>query len=607
MSTDTNVFIRGYALHSYERLILIKNKISFGGLWELDNYYYVSIKFGFEIDDSALLELRSWFHDSCRVIGTPVEIVRQPPPGAMLVPPRTASELARLHGFPLTSDEMNAELRNVLPRNFPKFGVYSDHGGLRVEVDRVLTEDFRCELDIALADLGFDVEVEVVVKGGGAAKKTMPENLNFYSSAGISKPSAPLREAMEQDQDLWTDSRLQLFSEGITDRHKFLDCPLAREENSCFVNSVVVMPGNLRGYLTLYKVVWVALPAADYINSMLSAFKVSESELVALAVMGRVGFVLPGNTLTYPVGLLAKIIEATPRSVIFSKRLAAASIAESRRRNPLLFPALNNEERRSLMDVLGGFPEGESLDLSNVFIDHFAETWPSLEFNFNKLGAMAMMQNGLSKIAIGIAKKFHGVDLGFQMQMCMASVEWAAALGATYSPSKSSDFNEQPYAEFAGSMLTGVRSEKIISPVSDMDVLVEGLLCLDNDAPVLEVAEVFTGSDISSLQKLLQSNKEESIDLVGYVNSLNAKVRKFERDQKKVQSRDCIGLLSALVGALPTGGIVTFIPVTIWVLQRLFLQSDSFAPGPITDWLRAKNSWTSSDVVLLSRLRKNMS
>ena len=188
----------------------------------------------------------------------------------------------------------------------------------------------------------------------------------------------------------------------------------------------------------------------------------------------------------------------------------------------------------------------------------------------------------------------------------MASVEWAAALGATYSPAKNLDFNEQPYAEFAGSILTGVRSETIISPVSDMDVLVEGLLCLDNDAPILEVAEVFTGSDITSLQQLMRSNKEKGVDIGDYIKSLNIKVRRFERDQKKVQSRDCIGLLSALVGALPTGGIVTFIPVTIWLLQRMVLQPDSFAQGPISDWLRAKNSWTSSDVVLLSRLRKNM-
>lgn len=601
------MFIRGYALHSYERLILKKNKVSFGGLWELDNFYYISIKSGFDIGESDFLELNDWFHESCRVIGTPVEIVRMPPVGAVLVPPRTASELARLHGFPLTSSEMNTELRNALPRNFPRFGIYSDHGGVRVEVERELSEDFKCELDIALANLGFDVEAEVIVKGPVSAQGYNSESVSFHTdNSRLNTPSSPMRVAMEQDQDLWTDSRLELFSEGVTDRHRFLACPLAKEENACFVNSAVVMPGNLRGYLTLYKVVWIALPAADYIASVLSAFKVSESELVELAILGRVGFVLPGNPATYPLGLLAKIVEAAPQSVIFSKRLAAASIAESRRRNPLLFPALNNEQRRSLLDVLGGFPEGPSLDLSSLFVDHFAETWDSLEFNFNKRGAMAMMQNGLSKIAIGMAKKFHGVDLGFQMQMCMASVEWAAALGATYSPAKSSDFNEQPYAEFAGSILTGVRSESIISPVSDMDVLVEGLLCLDNDAPILEVAEVFTGSDVASLQQLMRSNKEKGVDLVDYVNSLNVKVRRFERDQKKVQSRDCIGLLSALVGALPTGGVVTYIPVTIWLLQRMFLQPDSFAQGPIFDWLRAKNSWTSSDVVLLSRLRKNM-
>ena len=282
---DTNVFIRGYALHSYETLILKKNKVSFGGLWELDNFYYISIKSGFDIGESDFSDLNFWFHESCRVIGTPVEIVRAPPPGAVLIPPRTAAELARLHGFPFNAREMNAELRNVLSRDFPSFGIYSDHGGVRVEVDQELTEDFRCELDIALANLGFDVEAEVVVKRQVSAPSSKAKDfILLNNNAKLNAPSTPMRMAMEKDQDLWTDSRLELFSEGVTDRHKFLDCPLAKEESSCFVNSVMLMPGNLRGYLTLYKVIWIALPVEDYVDSVLLAFKVSESELVELEI-----------------------------------------------------------------------------------------------------------------------------------------------------------------------------------------------------------------------------------------------------------------------------------------------------------------------------------
>lgn len=602
---ESNVFVRGYAQESYERLILQKHTIFFDGLWELDGWYYVLIgEASMSLTDSEFADLVSWFDESCRVIGTPVKIVKNLPIGSVSIPARSSAQLSQYHGVPFTTPEFNKLLKTLLSKDFPRFGVYSDHGGIRLVVESAITAEQHAEVDITLANLGFDVEAEIVVKESAWTKDNDAKSLQKKGAAN-SFP-AVLRLALEEDEDFWVDSRFSLFAEGNIDRHCFLESKLSREVCSCFVNSTALTPGNLRGYLTLYKVVWIALPLDTYVEAVFKGFNVNEGELLELAVMGRVGFVLPGKAPMYPIGFLSKLLEAAPKSVIFSKRLAAASIAEARRRNPLLFPNLNNVERKSVLDLLSGTDYLGANELSEVFVQHFSEVWPSLEYSFNDLGALGMMRNGLSQIAAGIAKKYHAIDLGPEIQASMASVEWAAALGAVYSPIKTPSFDEGPLAEFSGSIMTGVNQESIVAPVCDMNTLIEGLLCLDNDAPVIEVAEVFIGSDVLSLQKIIQENSASGVALSEYVRVLNGKVKRFERNQSKVQKLDLLGLAGGISAIASTSGIASFVPIGAWVLQKIFMQSDSFAQGPVLDWVRAKSFMTTQDVVLVSRLRKKM-
>lgn len=238
--------------------------------------------------------------------------------------------------------------------------------------------------------------------------------------------------------------------------------------------------------------------------------------------------------------------------------------------------------------------------------------WPSLEYSFSNLGAIGMVRNGLSRVAEGIAKEHHGIELGSIIYETMASVEWAAALGAAYSPIRTKEFNEGPLAEFSASIMTGVKQQNFIAPVCDMNVLINGVLCLDNDAPIHEVEEAFKGPDQLLLQKLIYEHADSNDTLMDYVNDLNIKIKKFEKNQKKMQKMDLLGLVSAasaIAGTIAAPAAIAaaaYIPVSAWVLQKVFLQSDSFAQGPILDWIRAKSSMTTQDAVLISRLRHKM-
>jgi hypothetical protein len=194
----------------------------------------------------------------------------------------------------------------------------------------------------------------------------------------------------------------------------------------------------------------------------------------------------------------------------------------------------------------------------------------------------------------------------------MASVEWAAALGAAYSPIRTNEFNEGPLAEFSASIMTGVKRKRLIAPVCDMNILVDGILCLNNDAPISEVVEAFKGSDLLLLQKVIYEHANCDEALSFYINNINAKIKKFEKSQKNLQRMDLLGLVSAasaIAGTIAAPSAVAaaaYIPISAWILQKVFMQSDSFAQGPILDWIRAKSSMTTQDAVFISRLRQKM-
>lgn len=423
-------------------------------MWELEGSYYVLIgEASINLTDQELTNLVSWFDESCRIIGTPVKIVKALPIGSVSVPARSSSQLSQYHGVPFTTPEFNKLLKTLLSKDFPRFGVYSDHGGIKLVVESAITTEQHAEVDITLANLGFDVEAEIIVKPSAWTEDNGANT--FIKNDAVNTLPTALRLALEEDEDFWVDSRLSLFAEGSIDRHRFLESILAEEVCSCFVNSTALIPENLRGYLTLYKIVWIALPLAASTEAVFKGFNVNESELLELAARGR-------------------------------------------------------------------------------------------------------------------------------------------------------DFDEGPFAEFCGSIMTGVKQESIIAPVCDMSTLIEGLLCLDNDAPIIEVAEVFDGSDMLSLQKLIQENSVSNVDLSEYVKSLNGKVKRFERNQNKVRQLDLVGLAGGFATIASTSGIASYVPIGAWVLQKIFMQSDSFVHGPVLDWIRAKAYMTTEDVVLVSRLRKKM-
>ncbi|MCQ9136839.1 hypothetical protein, partial [Streptomyces hilarionis] len=96
-------------------------------------------------------------------------------------------------------------------------GVYSDHGGIKLVVESAITTEQHAEVDITLANLGFDVEAEIIVKPSAWTEDNGANT--FIKNDAVNTLPTALRLALEEDEDFWVDSRLSLFAEGSIDRH----------------------------------------------------------------------------------------------------------------------------------------------------------------------------------------------------------------------------------------------------------------------------------------------------------------------------------------------------------------------------------------------------
>jgi hypothetical protein len=98
-------------------------------------------------------------------------------------------------------------------------------------------------------------------------------------------------------------------------------------------------------------------------------------------------------------------------------------------------------------------------------------------------------------------------------------------------------------------------------------VLIDGLLALDSDVPVVEIDETFTQRDRDRFKGLFSNLGNGSEEVADTIKLLNDKVRKFERREERLKHHEVFGVL---------------------------------------DWLRGTITITSGDAVLVSRLRRTL-
>jgi len=603
-----------YARSGYESLILKQPHIRFEGLWEVGGrYYIVCPSLDSEPKSSSGRPISDWFHNECRIVGSPVSLVNKIPEGAIKIPERTAVELSLLHGEPLTVFEVYREISNSLPRTFPLLGVSSPGGNLIIEVSRRLSDEEVGELDIVLSNYKIDIEYDIKVKCGAIRCEDKWEVSNPNASANSldllpvrslqSSLPATVASAYEEDEEFWIDNRVSLLSSNDLRREDVLPDAFMKGA-SCLIDATVFDTNNLRAYLPIYRRLIIVMPLKKHLDKALNGFGVSKKEIIELVSRGRVQFVLPQPIQRYDAGFIAEIKSARSSAVLLSRRLSIASVIETRSRVPFLYPALGSAERRALIEAFSSVKNIKIGGIARVLGKSLGVAWSGMERNLSARGAMGTMTHGVGPLLGELAHGMTGRDLTLEITTSSMSVEWAAALRSTYFPVETNDYSSYAAANLCASLYSGVRNSPTVNPVKDFQSFVTGILTLDNDAPILELDSALTSRDTDQLADLLNRahSQEERQSLI---DKMNGKIRQYESVDARLKRLDIFSLGGAVAGVI-TGN--AYISLGVWIVQYILAKADPSIDfgGRMLDWARAVNTHTSADVVLLSRIRNKV-
>jgi|GEM_PF-3436492 len=620
-----------YARWSYEQLIVQQPHIRFEGLWRDGFRHYIVCP---DVQSAQTLKgesLRAWFHHKCRAITAPVEIVDTPSPSTERVPERTVSERAVLAGVPRNIRQTLTDLSLALPREFPQFTLDNPGAEVHLVTPKPLTEEERSTARNTYKSLGQHGALQFVVDPNrdpqaDEYRYDLPvlQNGDIDLIPSRRLPSSfgrDLRFLVEEDDDTWVSTREALFSNADLSSRTLLPKEWLPKKLSCVVDASVFPPENIRTYLSLYDVVQLALPLESAFEKNCQALGLSAKELELLVQSGRVKLLLPQAVDRYPVKWLASVAESAPENLLFSRRLATLTVADARRRIPLLYPPLCPADRHALLHAMasgaGELVGAADQDRFLSFVGDLGEAWSSAELAVQSRGAMGTSALGVGRIAGAIYEGITGRDIRLELWSAAQKVEWAAALGSHVFPSTSGGYDEANACDLIAGIYGDTVGAPIVKPHNSLSAITD-LLALDSSVSVVDFAREFASSDINRLRELVHKLATENVDpdyLAAAIENYNREVRAYERRPDQLKAVNIVGLFSA--GAVAAGAVDPSVQNVVplagmllgFVLNQIIgeLPRFSTAGGNVVDFLNsALSGRMQPDAVLVARARKEV-
>lgn len=622
-----------YARWSYEQLLLQQPHISFEGLWRLGFLHYIVCP---SLDTARTLDgetLRAWFDHKCRVITAPVQLVAACPDGAEKVPERSAEDRAVLAGAPRTRRDALVDMSVALPPEFPAFTIDNPGGDVVLVTNRPLTADEQSQAESTYRRLGHFAPLHF----GTDAKRNFEQEKFRFNLAPLSQgdinliPSRrlgssvgrALRFLVEEDEQIWVrQGHALLAALDSTPDGLLPDSWVTSRKLSCLVDATVFAPENLRTYLSLYDTVCLTVPLETEFDKNLAALGVKPDELLSVVQTGRVRLLLPQALDRYPRRWLSAVAETAPQNMMLSRRLAAATIADARRRVPLLYPPLAPRERYALLHALSVHAEelvGATRKETFIkLVGKLGDSWSGAEWAVQTRGAMGTAHHGIGMIAAEIYERVTGRDLRIELWSASQKVEWAAALSAHAFPSAAHGHDEANACDLVSGLYgpTGAR-RSVVAPLAALSAI-NDLLAIDNRVSIVHFAKEFSSAEVNRLRDLVLRLTRENVDpdyLAHAIDGFNAEVRRYEKRPDLLKSVNVVGFFSA--GAVAAGAVDPEIQKVVplagmllgFVVNRIIdeLPRYSATGGRVVDFLNsALTGRASPDAVLVARARREI-
>ncbi|WP_026485639.1 hypothetical protein [Caldanaerobius polysaccharolyticus] len=422
------------------------------------------------------------------------------------------------------------------------------------------------------------------------------------------KYSKSLRTLLEDDEYFWVENRESILKGEIKNSTGILPNSWDKLQSRCFLDATVFPQENIRNFIPIYENIIIALPIRGYEDNFLSSLRIDLNDLIDLANMGKVSFVLPQSIDRYSLNMIEPLVEAAPNSFILTRKLAALSIIDSRIRFPFLYLPFGVKERACLLRIL--YSSVNYIKNDNIrkaledFICELGRIWSIEEDMVNLRGSMAIGSIGMGSIASSILRSMHGIDRAIEFYSAARLVGLAAPFSANVVPQQF----EENYVQILANIYSGLRTEEYPQFIKNSSVILNGLLTINSDAPVIDLAKSFKGKDIERLRKIISEIADNTIsadEINEAVCKFNKEVINYENRKSRLSKMNIIGLICII---LELSGKARGISLVKWLLEFLYNhRNDNDIIGVVCDYIESIITGTKPKIVFVSRLRNKLS
>ncbi|MHB9953975.1 hypothetical protein [Vibrio campbellii] len=344
---------------------------------------------------------------------------------------------------------------------------------------------------------------------------------------------------------------------------------------------------------------------AEYFYRM---FKISRYELQELVARGRLLFAAPQNLVRYSQDLLLDIIAVNPNAIVFSRRLAAATIAGIQKKSGIVGTTFSSDEQYQFLHQCTRIDNPDVQRLALVL----SEQWQFGEFLVNKEGATSAHRLGISNLAVkGLQER--GRNRLIELTTACSSYEYAQGLGAHHFPFDDGNYSEVVACQIVSGLYNGVTANSQQVRESELSMLLSEIFAIDNDMDVLELDSALSSSLIRSLPKIVTeyANMDDS-EYFNRLRALKQELKTIESNKARLSKLNMSGFAPTLVGAgmevanIKGGGLVA---LGGWLLNaiKVYAGESELKNNPIFTRLSSFNYFTSHDAIIVQRVRDSVS
>ncbi|WP_417439797.1 hypothetical protein [Idiomarina abyssalis] len=614
-----NLPIMDAVRHDYERFRLETYHYSHKGLFTDGEKLFAVIP---EVKQNATLlnELNEQYYNLHSIAVPYATIVGEVLDNYHLIESRSMLEKVQAYGHPMEMDEAINQINIHIPRKYHPFHVQFLFGTneFKLTFKTELTQSEQQDIQLICESLGhqgydFIFETDQTISdypGVVDFKPNTQNNMQLVASGFIQKQfSRELLARYEEDEEFWVQNRQSVFSGDETaQKDEFLLPKFLAKQTRCFVDASVFPKQNLRVYLTLYEQVVIALPLQAEDEHFYKMFNINRHELRELVARGRLLFVAPQNLSRYSQNLLLDIISVDPNAIIFSRRLAAATMKGIQNKTKIMGATFSSDEQYHFLHQCSRVDIPEVRRLANML----SEQWQFGEFLLDKEGATSAHRFGVSNLA---AKSFQekGKDLLIELASAGSSYEYAQGLGAHHFPFDSNDYSEAAACQVISGLYNGVASQTQQIRESELSILLSEVLTINNDMDILELDDALSSSLVRSLPNIVKeyANMDES-ERFQKLRNLEQEVKTIENNKTRLSKLNMSGFLGSLAGAgmeftdTRGGGLVA---LGGWMLSTLIAYADELElkNSSIFTKLSSLNHFTSQEAIIVQRVRDSVS